>query len=279
MASYLDEIIKDKHSVVTEEERRESLEDIKSKILDLPPRRGFIQSIQQRNNKGLVSVIAEIKKASPSKGVIRENFSPETIAKQYEENNATCLSVLTDEKFFHGSLEYLKKIRSIVEIPLLRKDFIINEYQIYQSKLYGADCILLIVSALSDCQLKEFKTIAESLDLDVLVEIHNQDELERIEPIDFPFIGINNRNLSTFEVDLKTTRELSLNLKDKLLVSESGIKTREDIDQILNYNVLNFLVGESFMRAENPGTELRKLFFSPESVSYTHLTLPTIYSV
>ena len=264
MASYLDEIIKDKHSVVTEEERRESLEDIKSKIVDLPPRRGFIQSIQQRNNEGLVSVIAEIKKASPSKGVIRENFSPETIAKQYEENNATCLSVLTDEKFFQGSLEYLKKIRSIVEIPLLRKDFIINEYQIYQSKLYGADCILLIVSALSDSQLKEFKTIAESLDLDVLVEIHNQDELERIQPIDFPFIGINNRNLSTFEVDLKTTKELSLNLKDKLVVSESGIKTREDIDQILNYDVLNFLVVESFMRAENPGTELRKLFFSSE---------------
>ena len=264
MASYLDEIIKDKRSVVTEEERRESLEDIKSKIVDLPPRRGFIQSIQQRNNEGLVSVIAEIKKASPSKGVIRENFSPETIAKQYEENNATCLSVLTDEKFFQGSLEYLKKIRSIVEIPLLRKDFIINEYQIYQSKLYGADCILLIVSALSDSQLKEFKTIAESLDLDVLVEIHNQDELERIQPIDFPFIGINNRNLSTFEVDLKTTRELSLKLKDKIVVSESGIKTRADIDQILNYDVLNFLVGESFMRAENPGTELRKLFFSPE---------------
>ena len=264
MASYLDEIIKDKRSVVTEEERRESLEDIKSKILDLPPRRGFIQSIQQRNNEGLVSVIAEIKKASPSKGVIRENFSPETIAKQYEENNATCLSVLTDEKFFHGSLEYLKKIRSIVGIPLLRKDFIINEYQIYQSKFYGADCILLIVSVLSDSQLKEFKTIAESLDLDVLVEIHNQDELERIQPIDFPFIGINNRNLSTFEVDLKTTRELSLKLKDKIVVSESGIKTRADIDQILNYDVLNFLVGESFMRAENPGTELRKLFFSPE---------------
>ena len=264
MASYLDEIIKDKRSVVTEEERRESLEDIKSKIVDLPPRRGFIQSIQQRNNEGLVSVIAEIKKASPSKGVIRENFSPETIAKQYEENNATCLSVLTDEKFFHGSLEYLKKIRSIVEIPLLRKDFIINEYQIYQSKLYGADCILLIVSALSDSQLKEFKTIAESLDLDVLVEIHNQDELERIQPIDFPFIGINNRNLSTFEVDLKTTKELSLNLRDKLVVSESGIKTREDINQILNYDVLNFLGGESFMRAENPGTELRKLFFSSE---------------
>ena len=263
MASYLDEIIKDKRLVVTEEERRESLEDIKSKIVDLPPRRGFIQSIQQRNNEGLVSVIAEIKKASPSKGVIRENFSPETIAKQYEENNATCLSVLTDEKFFQGSLEYLKKIRSIVEIPLLRKDFIINEYQIYQSKLYGADCILLIVSALSDSQLKEFKTIAESLDLDVLVEIHNQYELERIQPIDFPFIGINNRNLSTFEVDLKTTRELSLKLKDKLVVSESGIKTREDIDQILNYDVLNFLVGESFMRAENPGNELRKLFFSP----------------
>ena len=264
MASYLDEIIKDKYSVVTEEKRRESLEDIKSKILDLPPRRGFIQSIQQRNNEGLVSVIAEIKKASPSKGVIREIFSPETIAKQYEENNATCLSVLTDEKFFHGSLEYLKNIRSKVKIPLLRKDFIINEYQIYQSKLYGADCILLIVSALSDSQLKEFKTIAESLDLDVLVEIHNQDELERIQPIVFPFLVINNLNLSSFDVDLTTTKELSLHLKDKLVVSEIGIKTIDDLLQILNYDVLHFLVWESFMLAETPGTYLRKLFFSPE---------------
>ena len=168
----------------------------------------------------------------------------------------------TDENFFQGHLDYLAKIRSEVEIPLLRKDFIVDEYQIYQSKLYGADCILLIVSALSDNQLKDYKEIAESLDLDVLVEIHDQEELHRIKPLDFSLIGINNRNLSTFEVNLETTLDLSIELRDKLVVSESGIKTEADVKKILSFNVFNFLVGESFMRAENPGTELKRLFFN-----------------
>ena len=262
MLSYLDKIIEDKFAVVAAQKASHNLEDIKSKLIDSPARKGFIESIRRRNDKGLVSVIAEIKKASPSKGIIREDFLPEKIARQYEVNGATCLSVLTDENFFQGHLDYLAKIRSEVEIPLLRKDFIVDEYQIYQSKLYGADCILLIVSALSDNQLRDYKEIAESLDLDVLVEIHDQEELHRIKPLDFSLIGINNRNLSTFEVNLETTLDLSIELRDKLVVSESGIKTEADVKKILSFNVFNFLVGESFMRAENPGTELKRLFFN-----------------
>ena len=153
-------------------------------------------------------------------------------------------------------------MRAQVEIPLLRKDFIIDEYQIYQSKLYGADCILLIVSALTDNQLIEYKSIAEELSLDVLVEVHNQQELERILTMNFSLIGINNRNLSTFEVSLETTRELSRQSGEATLVSESGIRNKKDIEEILSYGVLNFLVGESFMRAEDPGNELKKLFFA-----------------
>ena len=172
---------------------------------------------------------------------------------------------MTDAEYFQGSLNYLKEIRSEVDIPLLRKDFIIDQYQIYQSKIYGADCILLIVSVLSDEQLKEYKQLADELNLDVLVEIHNENEMERILPLDFSLIGINNRNLTTFEVNLETTKNLSMRLGDKLVVSESGIKTKRDINQVLSYQVLNFLVGESFMRAENPGIELKRLFFADGS--------------
>tara|TARA_B100001175_G_scaffold304680_1_gene300940 strand:- start:39 stop:827 length:789 start_codon:yes stop_codon:yes gene_type:complete len=262
MASYLDKILSTKVEVVKKQKSLLNLDEIKTRLEDITPAKGFISSIRERNDKGLISVIAEIKKASPSKGIIREDFSPKKIAKQYESNGATCLSILTDEEFFQGSLDYLKSIKAEVNIPLLRKDFIVDEYQIYQSKLYGADCILLIVSALSDSQLLEYKNIAEELGLDILVEIHNQEELERIMPMGFSLIGINNRNLSTFEVDLEVTKELSAGIKDKLVVTESGIQTKEDIHKIVSYQVLNFLVGESFMRADDPGQELKKLFFS-----------------
>ena len=262
MASYLDKILSTKVEVVKKQKSLLNLDQIKTRLEDITPAKGFISSIRERNDKGLISVIAEIKKASPSKGIIREDFSPKKIAKQYESNGATCLSILTDEEFFQGSLDYLKSIKAEVNIPLLRKDFIVDEYQIYQSKLYGADCILLIVSALSDSQLLEYKNIAEELGLDILVEIHNQEELERIMPMEFSLIGINNRNLSTFEVDLEVTKELSAGIKDKLVVTESGIQTKEDIHKIVSYQVLNFLVGESFMRADDPGQELKKLFFS-----------------
>jgi indole-3-glycerol phosphate synthase len=261
MATYLDKIIQSKVSIVEMQKTQDSLSEMKLKAFNLPPCREFIGAIQNRKQEGLISVIAEIKKASPSKGVIRPNFHPEEIAIQYEKKNATCLSVLTDEEFFQGSLDYLTNIRSKVKLPLLRKDFIVDEYQIYQSKVYGADCILLIASALSDGQLMQYKEIAESIGLDVLIEIHNHEELKRILPINFSLIGINNRNLSTFEVNLNTTKELSINLKDKLIVSESGIQTKEDVSQILSYGVLNFLVGESFMRADDPGEALERLFF------------------
>ena len=262
MNSYLDKILSTKVLEVDQQKSLLNLDDIKLRIDDASPSKGFINAIQERNKKGLVSVIAEIKKASPSKGIIREDFSPLEIAKQYETNGATCLSILTDEKYFQGSLDYLKQVRTQVEIPLLRKDFIVDEYQIYQSKLYGADCILLIVSALTDNQLIEYKSIAEELSLDVLVEVHNQQELERILTMNFSLIGINNRNLSTFEVSLETTRDLSSLSGEATLVSESGIRNKKDIEEILSYGVLNFLVGESFMRAEDPGNELKKLFFA-----------------
>ncbi len=262
MTSYLDKILSTKVLEVDQQKSLLNLDDIKLRIDDASPSKGFINAIQERNKKGLVSVIAEIKKASPSKGIIREDFSPTEIAKQYETNGATCLSILTDEKYFQGSLDYLKQVRTQVEIPLLRKDFIVDEYQIYQSKLYGADCILLIVSALTDNQLIEYKSIAEELSLDVLVEVHNQQELERILTMNFSLIGINNRNLSTFEVSLETTRDLSSLSGEATLVSESGIRNKKDIEEILSYGVLNFLVGESFMRAEDPGNELKKLFFA-----------------
>ena len=262
MTSYLDKILSTKVLEVDQQKSLLNLDDIKLRIDDASPSKGFINAIQERNKKGLVSVIAEIKKASPSKGIIREDFSPTEIAKQYETNGATCLSILTDEKYFQGSLDYLKQVRTQVEIPLLRKDFIVDEYQIYQSKLYGADCILLIVSALTDNQLIEYKSIAEELSLDVLVEAHNQQELERILTMNFSLIGINNRNLSTFEVSLETTRDLSSLSGEATLVSESGIRNKKDIEEILSYGVLNFLVGESFMRAEDPGNELKKLFFA-----------------
>ena len=262
MENYLDKIVETKAEVIKVQKTLFTIEDIKNQIEEASTTRGFISAIERKNQSNEISVIAEIKKASPSKGVIRDQFNPIEIAKQYEQGGATCLSILTDEEYFQGSLDYLKEIRASVDLPLLRKDFIIDDYQIYQSKVYGADCILLIVSALSDSQLKEFKDIAESLGLDVLVEIHNEEELQRIIPLNFPLIGINNRNLSTFEVNLETTKRLSTDLKDKLIVSESGIKTKDDIDQILSYKVLNFLVGESFMRADNPGSELERLFFS-----------------
>ena len=262
MTSYLDKILSTKVLEVDQQKSLLNLDDIKLRIDDASPSKGFINAIQERNKKGLVSVIAEIKKASPSKGIIREDFSPTEIAKQYETNGATCLSILTDEKYFQGSLDYLKQVRTQVEIPLLRKDFIVDEYQIYQSKLYGADCILLIVSALTDSQLIEYKSIAEELSLDVLVEVQNKQELERILTMNFSLIGINNRNLSTFEVSLETTKDLSSLLGEATLVSESGIRNKKDIEEILSYGVLNFLVGESFMRAEDPGNELKKLFFA-----------------
>ena len=262
MNSYLDKIIEQTASAVEIDKQKIPLQELKSYLSDLNETKGFFKSIKARHDDGLVSVIAEIKRASPSQGLIRENFNPKDIAQSYQASQATCLSVLTDAPFFQGCLEDLSSVREVVDLPLLRKDFIVDEYQIYQSRFYGADCILLIASVLSDIQLKEFKEIAQELNLDVLVEVHDRPEMDRAKDLGFSLIGINNRDLKTFKVNLETTINLSEDLKDKIIVSESGIKTKEDVNKILSSGTKTFLVGESFMRASNPGEELKKLFFS-----------------
>lgn len=262
MNSYLDKIIEQTASAVEIDKQKIPLQELKSYLSDLNETKGFFKSIKARYDDGLVSVIAEIKRASPSQGLIRENFNPKDIAQSYQASQATCLSVLTDAPFFQGCLEDLSSVREVVDLPLLRKDFIVDEYQIYQSRFYGADCILLIASVLSDIQLKEFKEIAQELNLDVLVEVHNRPEMDRAKDLGFSLIGINNRDLKTFKVNLETTINLSEDLQDKIIVSESGIKTKEDVKKIMSSGTKTFLVGESFMRASNPGEELKKLFFS-----------------
>jgi len=257
----LKNILARKQEEIAERSALVSIPQLIEKAASASAPRGFAKAMSDKIARGESAVIAEIKKASPSKGVIRENFDPAAIAISYEQGGAACLSVLTDVDFFQGADEYLKLARNASSLPVIRKDFIVDEYQIYEARAMGADCILLIASVLTDTQLQEYKEIAESIGLDVLIEIHNKDELRRIKPIDFSLIGINNRNLSTFEVDLNTTKELSSEIEDKLVVSESGIKTNEDIDRILSFGVLNFLVGESFMRAEDPGEALENLFF------------------
>tara|TARA_B110000014_G_C20070624_1_gene558330 strand:+ start:530 stop:1321 length:792 start_codon:yes stop_codon:yes gene_type:complete len=262
MNSYLDKIIHQTISSVEMDKQKIPLQELKSYLSDLNNTKGFFEAIKTRNDKGLISVIAEIKKASPSQGLIRENFNPKDIAQSYQESQATCLSILTDAPYFQGSLEDLASVREVVELPLLRKDFIVDDYQIYQSRFYGADCILLIASVLSDTQLKEFKEIAQELNLDVLIEVHDASEMDRAKKLDFPLIGINNRDLKTFNVNIETTIKLSENFQNKIIVSESGIKTKEDVKKILSSGTKTFLVGESFMRAADPGEELKNLFFS-----------------
>ena len=212
------------------------------------------------NNNG-VAVIAEIKKASPSKGIISNNFDPQVIASSYTINGASCLSVLTDNQYFKGDLSYLNLVKEVTDLPLLRKDFIIDEYQIYQSKFYNADCILLIASILDENQLLEFESIAHSLGMDVLVEIHDEEELKKIEHMKTELIGINNRDLRTFKTDILNSIELGkLISDDKTVVTESGINTREDINLMRQNKINTFLVGERFMREKDPGAALKILF-------------------
>jgi len=212
------------------------------------------------NKKGL-AVIAEIKKASPSKGVISNNFDPKVIASSYTINGATCLSVLTDNQYFQGDISYLNHVKSVTDLPILRKDFIIDEYQIYQSKFYKADCILLIASILDANQLLEFEKIAHSIGLDVLVEIHDEEELKKIEGMKTQLIGINNRDLRTFKTDISNSIKLGKLISDnKTVVSESGINTREDVNLMRQNNINTFLVGERFMREQDPGAALKSLF-------------------
>jgi indole-3-glycerol phosphate synthase len=223
--------------------------------------RGFYQALQYRVLAKKPAIIAEIKKASPSRGVIRENFQPVAIGQDYAMNGATCLSVLTDKEYFQGSEAYLEMVRQRCPLPVLRKDFMIDEYQVYEARALGADCILLIVAALEDSKMQDLAALAKTLGMDVLVEVHNAPELERALKLETPLIGINNRNLRTFETSLQTTLELKQQVPaERLIVTESGIHTQDDVKLMLDNEIYTFLVGEAFMRAESPGQKMRELF-------------------
>lgn len=240
-----------------------SLTDVEQQARNADPVRGFAQALLTQAKRKQPAVIAEIKKASPSKGVLREHFVPAEIARAYEAGGAACLSVLTDIDFFQGADSYLQEARAACALPVIRKDFMIDPYQIVEARALGADCVLLIVSALDDVQLAELAATAKAFELDVLVEVHDGDELERaLKTLDTPLVGINNRSLHSFEVSLETTLDLLPRIpRDRLVVTESGILNRADVELMEISEVYAFLVGEAFMRADNPGAELERLFF------------------
>ncbi|MFM7227904.1 MAG: indole-3-glycerol phosphate synthase TrpC [Betaproteobacteria bacterium] len=224
--------------------------------------RGFEASLRSKIAAGKAGVIAEVKKASPSKGVLRENFHPAEIATSYAQHGAACLSVLTDEQFFQGAPDYLKQARAACSIPALRKDFMIDPYQVYQARAWGADCILLIVAALDHGLMRELEGCAHEIGMDVLVEVHDADELEAALTLKTALLGINNRNLRTFETTLDTTITLLPRIpENKLVITESAIRTRDDVQRMRDHAVHAFLVGEAFMRAPDPGAELAQLFY------------------
>lgn len=246
--SILKKIVENTRENLKAKKAKLSLEDVKSSLkkLDLP-RSNFKSSISNKDE----AIIAEIKKASPSAGVISENFNPVEKAKEYESVGAAALSILTEEDFFLGSIDYLKAVKRTTSLPILRKDFIIDEYQIYESKLIGADCILLIASILSDLQIEEFVKIAKKLELDYLIEIHDEKELKRVELYKDALIGVNNRNLNTFEVDLDNSIRIKNLFKEKnIFIAESGIKSIDDINYLKLHNINVFLIGESLMRGD-----------------------------
>ncbi|MCW0453984.1 indole-3-glycerol phosphate synthase TrpC [Xanthomonas sacchari] len=256
-------ILARKADEIVERSARVPLAELVARAEAMPPTRGFARALQAAIANGDPAVIAEVKKASPSKGVIRPDFHPADIAVSYEFGGAACLSVLTDEDFFQGHDRYLQQARDACTLPVLRKDFTIDPYQVYEARTLGADCILLIVAALDDLQLAELSSLALQLGMDVLVEVHDIDELERALQVPAPLIGINNRNLRTFEVSLQTTLSMQNAVpRDRLLVTESGILGPDDVALMRGAGVHAFLVGEAFMRAEEPGEALRQLFFA-----------------
>ena len=261
MSDILKKILVTKHAEVTALMAEKPLILLRGEAEDAPPPRDFVGAIRAKIAAGKSAVIAEIKKASPSKGVIRKDFRPAEIAATYAAHGATCLSVLTDVQYFQGSTEYLKQARAACNLPVLRKDFMIQPYQVYEARAMGADCILLIVAALDLPRLRELEAIAHDLGMAVLAEVHDGDELELALQLETPLIGINNRNLRTFEVTLDTTLGLLQRIpQDRIVVTESGIFTREDVALMRSHNVHTFLVGEAFMRAADPGVELAKVF-------------------
>jgi indole-3-glycerol phosphate synthase len=262
LPTILENIVARKYEEVKESRAKVSLDELQRLAASADAPRGFAQALRTRAATQQPAVIAEVKKASPSKGVIRENFNPAEIAASYQQGGAACLSVLTDIDFFQGSPDYLKQARAACDLPVIRKDFLVDPYQVIEARAMGADCVLLIVASLEDGQMAELNAAAVEQGLDVLVEVHDAAELERALQLDTPLVGVNNRNLHNFEVSLNTTLELLPQIPaDRLAVTESGILTRDDVQLMLDNGVYSFLVGEAFMRAEDPGAELKRLFF------------------
>ena len=268
MNDILQRILARKREEMAERRMRVPLTELQARNAEVLPTRGFAQALAARIALREAAVIAEVKKASPSKGVIRPDFDPAAIARSYEAGGAACLSVLTDVDFFQGADEYLIAAREACSLPVLRKDFVVDEYQLHEARALGADCVLLIAAALDDAQLADFAALAAGLGLDALAEVHDAAELERVlrlPSVDghVPLVGVNNRNLRTFEVSLDAT----LALKDavppgRMLVTESGISTPADVARMRDAGVHAFLVGEAFMREADPGEALRRLFFA-----------------
>jgi indole-3-glycerol phosphate synthase len=261
MSDILNKILATKAEEIAAAQAKISLAKVQALAAQQAPARDFVGAIRNKIAEGKAAVIAEIKKASPSKGVIREDFKPAEIAASYEQGGAACLSVLTDEQYFQGSADYLKQARAACTLPVLRKDFMVDVYQVYEARAMGADCILLIAAALTLPQMQQLESVAHSLGMAVLVEVHNGEELAQAVQLTTPLLGINNRNLRTFEVTLDTTLGLLDKIaSDKIVVTESGIFTTDDVKLMRDNAVNTFLVGEAFMRQENPGAELAKLF-------------------
>jgi indole-3-glycerol phosphate synthase len=261
MHDVLARILARKREEVAERRARVPLAELESRIADAPPVRGFAHAIKARIARGEAAVIAEVKKASPSKGVIRPDFDPATIARSYEAGGAACLSVLTDVDYFRGADGDLVAARAACLLPVLRKDFVVDEYQLHEARALGADAVLLIAAALDDARLADYAALAADLGLDALAEVHDAAELERVLRLPLPLVGINNRDLRTFEVSLDATLALKDRIPaDRVLVTESGILARADVARMRGAGVHAFLVGEACMRAPDPGAALRSLF-------------------
>lgn len=260
MTDILQKILAAKAEEVAAAKAAVPLETLRRQAKQAEAPRGFTASIRKKHAAGLPAVIAEIKKASPSKGLIRPDFNPAAHAADYERGGAACLSVLTDKHFFQGTPEYLMQAKAACPLPVLRKDFIIDEYQVYQARAWGADAILLIAAALEAGQLEHFEQTAHQLGMDVLLELHDEDELEKCVRLTTPLRGVNNRNLRTFDVDLNQTLRLLPYLQNYIVVTESGIRNRTDIEFMRKHGVHTFLIGETFMRADNIASEIAKLF-------------------
>ncbi|MCK3829567.1 indole-3-glycerol phosphate synthase TrpC [Pseudomonas fluorescens] len=271
----LEKILARKAEEVAERRARVSLAELEAQAKTADAPRGFANALIAQAKLKQPAVIAEVKKASPSKGVIRENFVPAEIAVSYEKGGATCLSVLTDIDYFQGCDLFLQQARAACKLPVIRKDFMVDPYQIVEARALGADCVLLIVSALDDVKMAELAAVAKSVGLDVLVEVHDGDELEcALKTLDTPLVGVNNRNLHTFEVSLENTLDLLPRIpRDRLVITESGIVNRADVELMEISGVYSFLVGETFMRAENPGAELQRLFFPERGTTVSGSTL------